>query len=149
MTRRRQVGSGSGVEEEAEAGHLAWMRRRWGTEAAGQRRGGGAASSGRRRGGGAAASGRRRGGGAAASGKGIEGEGEGERGDRGRGREVGRRGGLWMDGGTILMAHHPSVRHKYIHTNGAPHPSAPLVIFFLLEPTGYIPPDVIHINSLY
>ena len=112
MTRRRQVGSGSGVEEEAEAGRrrggrcpdeeggcprLAWMRRRWGTEAAGQRRGGGAASSGRRRGGGSAASGRRRGGGAAASGKGIEGECEGERGDRGRGREVGRAGEeLWM-----------------------------------------------------
>ncbi len=36
-----------------------------------------------------------------------------------------------MDGGgTILMAHHPSVRHKYIHTNGAPHPGAPLVFFF-------------------
>ena len=51
-----------------------------------------------------------------------------------------------MDGGgTILMAHHPSVRHKYIHTNGAPHPGAPLVFFlFLLEPTGYLPPDLIH-----
>ena len=36
-----------------------------------------------------------------------------------------------MDGGgTILMAHHPSVRHKYIHTNGAPHRGAPLVFFF-------------------
>uniref|UniRef100_M8BKC3 Sugar phosphate transporter domain-containing protein n=1 Tax=Aegilops tauschii TaxID=37682 RepID=M8BKC3_AEGTA len=42
---------------------------------------------------------------------------------------------LWVPGigegkgiegeGTILMAHHPSVRHKYIHTNGAPHPGAP------------------------
>ena len=53
-----------------------------------------------------------------------------------------------MDGGgTILMAHHPSVRHKYIHTNGAPHPGAPLVFFlFLLEPTGYLPPDLIHIK---
>ena len=37
-----------------------------------------------------------------------------------------------MDGGgTILMAHHPSVRHKYIHTNGAPHPGAPLVFFLI------------------
>ena len=53
-----------------------------------------------------------------------------------------------MDGGgTILMAHHPSVRHKYIHTNGAPRPGAPLVFFlFLLEPTGYLPPDLIHIK---
>ena len=29
------------------------------------------------------------------------------------------------------MAHHPSVRHKYIHTNGAPRPGAPLVFFFI------------------
>ena len=59
-------------------------------------------------------------------GKGIEGEGEGERGNRARARE--RDGN--MDGGTILMAHRPQVRHKYIHTNGAPHPDAPLVFFF-------------------
>ena len=54
-----------------------------------------------------------------------------------------------MDGGgTILMVHHPSVCHKYIHTNGAPHPGAPLVFFlFLLEPTGYLPPDLIHTKS--
>ena len=72
------------------------------------------------------ASGRRRGGGAAASGEERRGEG-----DRGRGREGDRGPGRKnMDGGTILMAHHPPVRHKYIHTNGAPHPSAPLVIFF-------------------
>ena len=52
--------------------------------------------------------------------------GEGDRG-RGRGRE---RGSIRSRGGTILMAHHPSVRHKYIHANGAPHPGAPLVFFF-------------------
>ena len=94
------------------------------------RRGGGAAASGEER----AASGRRGGDeddGAASrrrgsgvgrgEGKGIEGE--GERGDRfGPGIDEGE--------GTILMAHHPSVRHKYIHTNGAPRPGAPLVIFF-------------------
>ena len=120
MTRRRQVGSGSGVEEEAKAGRrrggrcpdeeggcprLAWMRRRWGTEAAGQRRGGGAAASGEERG------------------RGSRARGEGE------GIGVGP-GGSMDGGGTILMAHHTSVRHKYIHTNGAPHPGAPLVFFF-------------------
>ena len=79
-----------------------------------------------RRRGGVAASGRRRGGGAAASGEERRGEG-----DRGRGREGDRGPGRKnMDGGTILMAHHPPVRHKYIHTNGAPHPGAPLVLFF-------------------
>ena len=57
-------------------------------------------------------------------GKGIEGEGEGERGDR-----FGP--GIGEGEGTILMAHHPSVRHKYIHTNGAPHPGAPLVFFLI------------------
>ena len=57
-------------------------------------------------------------------GKGIEGEGEGERGDR-----FGP--GIGEGEGTILMAHHPSMRHKYIHTNGAPHPGAPLVFFFI------------------
>ena len=61
-------------------------------------------------------------------GKGIEGEGEGERGDRFR-PGIGEGKGIEGEG-TILMAHHPSVRHKYIHTNGAPHPGAPLVFFF-------------------
>ena len=56
-----------------------------------------------RRRGGVAASGRRRGGGAAASGEERRGEG-----DRGRGREGDRGPGRKnMDGGTILMAHHP------------------------------------------
>ena len=71
---------------------------------------------------------RRRGGGAATSGE------ERGRGSRARAREregIGLgRGGNMDGGGTILMAHHPSVRHKYIHTNGAPHPGAPLVFFF-------------------
>ena len=73
------------------------------------------------------ASGRRRGGRAAASGEERRGEGErwrGREGDRGAGRKN-------MDGGTILMVHHPPVRHKYIHTNGAPHPGAPLVFFLI------------------
>ena len=53
-----------------------------------------------------------------------------------------------MDGGgTILMAHHPSVRHKYIHTNGAPHRGAPLVFFlFQLEPKGYVVPEPIYVK---
>ena len=80
-------------------------------------------ASGRRRGVGAAS--RRRGSGVGrGEGKGIEGEGEGERGDR-----FGP--GIGEGEGTILMAHHPSVRHKYIHTNGAPHPGAPLVFFLI------------------
>ena len=86
------AGQAEGATERQEAG-------RWRRERRGRRRGVGAemrTTGRRRRGGGAAVSGRRRGSGAAASGKGIEGEGEGERGDRGRGREVGRRGGLWM-----------------------------------------------------
>ena len=73
-----------------------------------------------------AALGRRRGGGAAASGE------ERGRGSRARAREregIGLGRGGSMDGGTILMAHHTSVRHKYIHTNGAPRPGAPLVFF--------------------
>ena len=95
--------------------------------------GGGATRSGRRRGrrGGGAetrTTGRRRGGGAGASGE------ERGRGSRARAREregIGLgRGGNMDGGGTILMAHHPSVRHKYIHTNGAPRPGAPLVFFF-------------------
>ena len=109
--------------------------------------GGATVVSGRRWGGGATvasrAAGRRwcRGGATVASGEEI---GEGDRG-RGRGRE---RGSIRSRGGTILMAHHPSVRHKYIHANGAPHPGAPLVFFLLLpEPTGYLPPDLIHIKS--
>ena len=78
------------------------------------------------------------------------------RGRKGRGRRRGRVGGCGAVGqgsgkggsGTILMAHHPSVRHKYIHTNGAPHRGAPLVFFlFQLEPTGYVPPELIHIKS--
>ena len=59
-------------------------------------------------------------------------------GDRGRGLGRGRGEGKGIEGegsaevgGTILMAHHPSVRHKYIHTNGAPHPGAPLVFFLI------------------
>ena len=39
-----------------------------------------------------------------------------------------------MDGGgTILMAHHTLV----IHTNGAPHLGAPLVVFFLIAMAQY------------
>ena len=80
-------------------------RRRGGVEAAGQRRGGAAGASGEERGRGSRARARER-----------EGIGLG-------------RGGNMDGGGTILMAHHPSVRHKYIHTNGAPHRGAPLVFF--------------------
>jgi len=78
----------------------------------------------RRRRGGEAASGRRRGGGAAASGE------ERGRGSRARARE--REGiGYLPTGTSILMAHLTLVRHKYIHTNGAPHPGAPLVFFLI------------------
>ena len=116
----------SGAEETRTTGR----RRR---ERRGGRRGVGAETrtTGRRRGGGAAASGEERGRGSRARAREREGIGLG-------------RGGNMDGGGTILMAHHPSVRHKYIHTNGAPHPGAPLVFFFLLEPTGYLPPDLIH-----
>ena len=56
-----------------------------------------------------------------------------------------REGIGYPTGTSILMAHLTLVRHKYIHTNGAPHPGAPLVFFlFPLEPTGYLPPDLIH-----
>ena len=97
------------------------------------------------RGGVEAASGRRRGGGAAASGE------ERGRGSRARAREregIGLgRGGNMDGGGTILMAHHPSVRHKYIHTNGAPHRGAPLVFFlFQLEPKGYVVLEPIYVK---
>ena len=113
-----------------------------------ERRGEGAAASGRRGGDeddGAVS--RRLGSGVGrGEGKGIEGEGEGERGDR-FGPGIGEGKGIEGEG-TILMAHHPSVRHKYIHTNGAPHRGAPLVFFlFQLEPTGYVPPELIHIKS--
>jgi len=107
--------------------------------------GGGATRSGRRRGPGGGGAPRRRGerrrgdedDGAAASGEeraasrrrgGDEDDGAAS---RRRGSGVGRGEGKGIEGeGTILMAHHPSVRHKYIHTNGAPHPGAPLVFFF-------------------
>ena len=91
-------------------------------EAGGDKEEVGAARRWRGRGGGRGR-GRRGGGVGRGEGKGIEGEGEGERGDR-----FGP--GIGEGEGTILMAHHPSVRHKYIHTNGAPHPGAPLVFFF-------------------
>ena len=143
--------TGSRLEQTASLGR----RRRRRIDGGGPRRPGGGVASRRRdsveaarqrrRGGVEAASGQCRGGRAAASGE------ERGRGSRVRAREregIGLgRGGNMDGGGTILMVNHPSVRHKYIHTNGSPHPGAPLVFFlFLLEPTGYLPPDLIHIK---
>ena len=113
---------GAVPEEAEEAGgdkEEVGAARRWRGRGGGRgRRGGGGADDVEGRGGGRG-SGVGRG-----EGKGIEGEGEGERGDR-----FGP--GIGEGEGTILMAHHPSMRHKYIHTNGAPHPGAPLVLFFI------------------
>ena len=113
---------GAVPEEAEEAGgdkEEVGAARRW------RGRGGGR---GRGRRGGVAASRWRRGGRAAASGE------ERGRGSRARAREregIGLgRGGSMYGGGTILMAHHTSVRHKYIYTNGTPCPGAPLVFFF-------------------
>ena len=99
--------------------------RRRGRRGGGVGRGeGGIAASGRRGGDedDEAASRRRGSGVGRGEGKGIEGEGEGERGDS-----------YLPTGTSILMAHLTLVRHKYIHTNGAPHPGAPLVFFFLIS----------------
>ena len=122
-------------EEGGDGGGYARHRRRGGDEETRTtgRRGVGAETrmTGRRRGGGAAASGEERGRGSRARAREREGIGLG-------------RGGNMDGGGTIIMAHHPRcaistsilmahltlVRHKYIHTNGAPHPGAPLVFFF-------------------